>query len=54
MSDNDIDSCLGLLRDELLLCLGLLLLAPPSCEDDGGGGTKPKGLLLSKGVIDNP
>lgn len=53
MSDNDIDSCLGLLREELLACLGLLLLPPLSCEEVGGG-TKPKGLLVSKGVMDNP
>lgn len=61
MSDNDIDSCLGLFREELLVCLGLLLLLPPpppppppSCEDEGGGGTKPKGLVLSNGVMDSP
>lgn len=55
ISDNDIDSCLGLFRDELLACLGLLLLLPPpSCEDEGGGGTKPKGLLLSKVAIGSP
>lgn len=30
MSDNEIDSCLGLVRDEVLDCPGLLLRTPPS------------------------
>lgn len=55
MSDNDIDSWRGLFREAPLVCLGLLpLLPPPSWDDEGGGGTKPKGLLLSKELIDNP
>lgn len=47
MSENDIESCLGLFRVVVLCCLGLLLL--PSCEDGEGVGTKPKGLLSSFG-----
>lgn len=44
MSDNDIDSALGLGRPLMLSCLGLLL---PSWEEGDGVGTKLNGLLLS-------
>lgn len=44
MSDNDIDSALGLGRPLMLSCLGLLL---PSWEEGEGVGTKLNGLLLS-------
>lgn len=44
ISDNDIDSALGLGRPLMLCCLGLLL---PSWEEGEGVGTKLKGLLLS-------
>lgn len=53
MSDNEIDSALGLGRPLMLSCLGLLL---PSCEEGDGVGTKLKGLLLSNlgiGIVSN-
>lgn len=44
MSDNDMDSALGLGRPLMLGCLGLLW---PSWEEGDGVGTKLNGLLLS-------
>lgn len=48
MSDNDIDSCLGLVRPVRLGCFCLL---PPSCEDGEGVGTKLNGLGSILGMV---
>lgn len=47
MSDNDMDSCLGLFRPATL---GFLCLLPPSCDDGEGVGTKLNGLGSSLGI----
>lgn len=49
MSDNDIDSCLGLVLP-VTLTLGCLCLLPPSWEDGEGVGTKLNGLASSLGM----
>lgn len=48
ISDNDIDSCLGLFR---MGAVGCWCLLPPSCEDGEGVGTKLNGLDSSFGIV---